>query len=100
MTEIRTTVRLDGHTTQILDKAAGIWPEHATNRSELLRQIAADWDRIRKENGGRTAQLVRRLEAQEEQIALQRLEMIEMKRLLGLVCDHLGIDTEIADADR
>lgn len=67
MDELRTTVRLNQHALVILDKAAEKWPEHAGNRSELLRQIAADWDRIRTDNGTTTrTQIAERLTAIED----------------------------------
>jgi hypothetical protein len=62
MSEKRTTIRLNEHTLGVIDKAKGMWPEHDDNLSELIRQIIADWDRIREGDGnGTRAQTLKHL---------------------------------------
>lgn len=69
--------RLSETEAMVLDVAAGMWPEHKDKTSELLRQILADWGRIRKgQVDGSRAQTARYLRA---------------------ICNHLGIDTEAID---
>lgn len=73
-TDERTTIRLNPYTVEVLDKAARLWPEF-DSRSELIRKILADWDRIRNEgNGGGRMARIERLEARMTAME-RRLEM-------------------------
>jgi len=69
--EKRTTIRLDAHALQVIERAACIWGEHAWNQSELIRQILADWNRLRDdERTGSRAQTAERLERIEEMLGI------------------------------
>lgn len=61
---MRLSFRLSEYEAEALKVAAGMWPEHANNTSELIRQILADWQRIRDSNGTTTrTQIAERLAA-------------------------------------
>jgi hypothetical protein len=54
------STKLNEFEKQALDYAGELWQEHADNTSELIRQILADWLRIKKdtlEGGTRTQTL-------------------------------------------
>lgn len=71
---MRVSFRLSDYEAEVLLVAARMWPEHEANKSELIRQVLADWRRLREDNGiGTRAQTA---------------------RMLRLICKHLGIDTE------
>lgn len=57
---MRLSFRLHDYEAEAINFAAERWPEHADNTSELIRQILADWLRIKKdtlEGGTRTQTL-------------------------------------------
>jgi Arc/MetJ-type ribon-helix-helix transcriptional regulator len=74
-TDERITVRLNEYALQVLGKAAAIWPEF-DNRSELVRKVIADWDRLRNENGGGRTARIAALETRADDHE-RRLDLVE-----------------------
>ena len=75
MPDKKIAIVINDYTVGVINEAAEIWPELAGNRSALFRKVAADWQRNRKENGGRSTRIERRMLALEAEIA-------DMKRML------------------
>lgn len=93
--EERTTISLNPYTVEILNKAAAMWPEFAT-RSELMRKILADWDRLRNEpGGGRMARIV----ALEHDSSVLQERIVALEERMALVECRLGIGTYDTDHD-
>lgn len=90
MNELRTTVRLNKRTLEILDEVIKKWPETEGNRSEQIRRALADWDHIR-ENGSVTTrtQIAERLACIEKQLNFFTSE-IRPKRGLAHLEDELA----------
>lgn len=85
MTDERITIRLNEHALQVLSKAASMWPEF-DNRSELVRKVLADWDRLRNEAGGGRTSRIEALEARADDHE-RRIVLLEV-----LTNDHTDYD--------
>lgn len=83
MAEPKISITLNQYTTDILSKAEEMWPELSGNQSAIIRKVVADWNRLRCENGGKTAQTNARLDKHE--------------RILQKICAKLDIELEITD---
>lgn len=88
MPDRKIAIVINDHTVGVMDEAAEIWPELAGNRSALFRKVAADWQRNRKENGGRSTRIERRILALEAEIAGLKTMIQELKHDPTDYTDH------------
>ena len=64
----RANIRLSDYDLTILAKAAELWPSDADNRSELIRRVMWQWWTSREKEGGKTKQILDRIELAERRI--------------------------------